>query len=112
MYSFGIMLWELATRETPWDELGTDIQYITLCQRLTNALKTGRRPTIPEEVQHAHPGFVAVMESCWQGDPVARPPFAKVHQLLRRCESRPKGMVEPSEKSGLASLTEPLLPSE
>jgi len=53
MYSFGIVLWELATRQTPWVcELPPEnAQFF---ESLNLALQSGRRPAIPGTVVTKH----------------------------------------------------------
>jgi hypothetical protein len=75
VYSFGIVMWELATRETPWvRELRSE--QTGIFDGLNSALQRGRRPAIPDAVLAEHAAFVAVMQRCWAGDPVDRPTFA------------------------------------
>ena len=84
VYSFGIVLWELATRKVPWEgELPSDeLQYF---QGLNRALQSGRRPTVPNAVSAEHGAFVAVMQQCWAGDPANRPTFSKAAHDLALC---------------------------
>ena len=80
VYSFGIVLWELATRETPWtDEVNGDV---SLFANLNRWLKLGHRPAIPVSVLEEHGAFVAVMKRCWAGDPADRPSFSKASRDL------------------------------
>lgn len=73
--SFGIVLWERATRKVPWvGDLPSD--ELELFEGLNNALQTGRRPTVPGTVRAEQAVFVTVMERCWAGDPVDRPTFS------------------------------------
>lgn len=81
----GLYRWEIATRATPWDELGTALEYLELCSRLADALQTGRRPNLPQAVSTEHPAFTSVMQRCWSGDPVNRPTFSQVVVLLQDC---------------------------
>jgi hypothetical protein len=78
--SFGVVLWELATRKTPWvDELSKETVFF---DQLNSALQTGRRPAIPDVVCAEHGAFVAVMQRCWAGDPANRPTFAEAARDL------------------------------
>jgi serine/threonine protein kinase len=81
VYSFGIVLWELATRKAPWtDELPSDPS--AFFETINLALQKGRRPAIPDAVLAEHGAFVAVMRRCWAGDPVDRPLFSEAAQEL------------------------------
>ena len=81
VYSYGIVLWELATRETPWAaELPSD--HSGFFDEMNRALQQGRRPGIPDAVRAEHSAFVAVMVQCWAGDPADRPTFAEVSRDL------------------------------
>eukprot|EP00037_Helgoeca_nana_P009398 m.82503 g.82503 ORF g.82503 m.82503 type:complete len:1195 (+) comp19552_c0_seq1:104-3688(+) len=85
VFSFGLILWEIATRRTPWDELGAAPRYAELVDQLTVALQTGRRPAVPAFVQAAHPDYVVLMQICWVGDPSGRPCFAEITSALALC---------------------------
>jgi len=90
VYSFGIVLWELATRETPWKE---DIEdYVLKFAKLNDALKMGRRPSIPDAVLAHHGAFVKVMQRCWAGDPANRPSFSVAARDLAACVRAEKSM--------------------
>jgi hypothetical protein len=83
-YSFGIVLWELTTRKTPWvDELPSD--HAEFFEGLNNALQSGRRPAIPDTVRAVHGAFVEVMVRCWAGDPANRPSFSEGARELAVC---------------------------
>jgi len=83
VYSFGIVLWELATRQEPWSELPND--EAGFFRALNLALQTGRRPPIPYNVAAAHPQFVALMQWCWSSDARDRPTFSVAVSELRAC---------------------------
>jgi len=84
VYSFGVLLYELASRKEPWSGELPDNELGFFCA-LNHALQTGRRPAIPDEVLENHVDFVAVMEGCWAGDPVDRPEFSEVVKRLAVC---------------------------
>ena len=75
VYSFGIVIWEIASRQEPWLELSGDLIVEELLELLTN----GIRPRIGEGWPIE---FVKLMVECWSTDPQARPPFGKIVQRL------------------------------
>jgi serine/threonine protein kinase len=83
VYSFGIVLWELATRLQPWSELSRN--EVVFIEQLNGALQTGQRPAIPSEVTTKFPRFVMVMQRCWAGDPADRPTFSAAGSELAAC---------------------------
>jgi serine/threonine protein kinase len=80
-YSYGIILWELATRERPWDQIGEQ-QYIKFYAALSAALEADERPTISPSVTETQPDFVALMQRCWGTNPTTRPSFGEVVREL------------------------------
>jgi len=85
VYSYGVIMWEIATRDTPWDELGNDLSHAELFRRLNVALQTGKRPTVPDNVAANYPDYVVCLRSCWAGDPADRPDFSNVVEQLAMC---------------------------
>jgi hypothetical protein len=59
VYSYGIIMWELATRQTPWDELG-ELEYLQLSVQIELALKNDRRPTVPASIVAEHSGYAVL----------------------------------------------------
>ena len=82
VYSFGITLWELVTRELPYGEM--------LEQQIMMAVYMRReRPDaalVPPECPQA---LSLAMNKCWAHDPLERPTFAQVVQLLEPLVSPP-----------------------
>jgi tetratricopeptide (TPR) repeat protein len=72
IFSFGILLWELVTRQIPFDHLDRDFDII-------NAIKTGQRPTIPDECPEV---LKYLIPRCWQQDPSHRPEITEIIKLL------------------------------
>jgi len=73
VYSYGIILWELATRKDPFDGMApTAVAVGVLRDKLT--------PTIPEGLDE---GLTLLMENCWSHDPTTRPDFGEVISRLQ-----------------------------
>lgn len=70
-YSYGIILWEIYTREIPWKGL----RYY----QVRVALEEGKRPIIPQECP---PDFASLIEVCWHEQPSKRPEFASIVSFL------------------------------
>ncbi|KAK9161751.1 hypothetical protein Syun_008092 [Stephania yunnanensis] len=71
IYSFGVILWELATEKIPWDSLNS-MQVIGAVGFMNQRLE------IPQDVD---PQWVTLIESCWHSEPQIRPSF---HELLEK----------------------------
>lgn len=83
VFSYGILLWEIATRQTTslWKELqeSTGIGFPTA---LAKALNAGERPTLRSDFQTRHPLLAKVMSDCWQTSPARRPTFSRIVELF------------------------------
>ncbi|XP_017633884.1 uncharacterized protein LOC108476245 isoform X1 [Gossypium arboreum] len=79
IYSFGVILWELATGKIPWENLNS-IQVIGTVGFMNQQLE------IPKDLD---PLWASIIESCWLSDPRSRPTFLelmdKLRELQRRC---------------------------
>ena len=71
MYSFGIVLWQLITREVPFANM-TPIQ-------AAYAVAEGRRPTIPPTTPRR---LQEIIMACWDQDSYRRPSFTYVAMAL------------------------------
>ena len=87
VYSFALVLFEIATREIPWNDIG-DVEQTVFFDLLMTALQTGRRPAFPSAVAAEQPEYVEVMTACWAGDPAERLAFAAVVPRLATCLRR------------------------
>ncbi len=74
VYSFGVLLWELATRAKPYEDY-KDAQFIEL-------VKAGGRLPIPETEPKTPPAFAQLIEDCWAQDPSKRPTMEEVLDRL------------------------------
>ncbi|KAK9288662.1 hypothetical protein L1049_017123 [Liquidambar formosana] len=79
VYSYGVILWELATEKIPWDNLNS-MQVIGAVGFMNQRLE------IPKDVD---PQWVSIIENCWHSDPQCRPTFQelldKFKDLQRQC---------------------------
>ncbi|KAI4311000.1 hypothetical protein MLD38_035938 [Melastoma candidum] len=73
VYSFGVILWELATMKLPWS--GMNPMQVVGAVGFQN-----RRLEIPEEVD---PLVARIIFQCWQRDPNQRPSFASLTVALK-----------------------------
>lgn len=86
VFSFGIVMWEIATRRWPWDEDPS----IDSADRLRQAVLSGRRPTVTHECP---PAYVRLMQRCWSGNAGERPAFTRVLEDDGLKESSLRGSV-------------------
>eukprot|EP01087_Luapelamoeba_hula_P018988 TRINITY_DN6220_c0_g1_i1.p1 TRINITY_DN6220_c0_g1~~TRINITY_DN6220_c0_g1_i1.p1 ORF type:complete len:1407 (-),score=218.11 TRINITY_DN6220_c0_g1_i1:15-4235(-) len=73
-FSFGVLLWELETRENPYS--GMMLLDIALGVAM-QGLRLPIRSTCP-------PVFVDLMKRCWEADPALRPDFVEIYSILDR----------------------------
>jgi len=73
VFSFGVVLWEMLTCETPWPG-------VNLVQAAAEVLK-GTRMEIPQNC----PAFLdEIITKCWAQDPADRPGFSEIIDTLKR----------------------------
>ncbi|KAG5573567.1 hypothetical protein H5410_063333 [Solanum commersonii] len=91
VFSFGIVLWELLTGKLPYE-------FLTPLQAAVAVVQKGLRPTIPA---NTHPMLVELLEKCWQQEPLLRPDFSEILDILQHMT---KKMVEEEKSSKRRSL--------
>ncbi|KXZ50837.1 hypothetical protein GPECTOR_15g523 [Gonium pectorale] len=87
VYSFGVLMWEMLTWQTPYEE------YEPAKVVLLLALDPEFRPVVPPRAQLPHvpatadqDGYVALMRRCWHSDPGARAPAAAPGHKHQSCQ--------------------------
>ena len=68
VYSYGILLWEMITKQNPFDGLAW-------AQILCVVVDNKQRPPIPENLD---PRLKSLISKCWDPDPKKRPSFAEI----------------------------------
>ncbi|KAH1096582.1 hypothetical protein J1N35_013503 [Gossypium stocksii] len=78
IYSFGVILWELATGKIPWENLNS-MQVIGTVGFMNQRLE------IPKDLD---PLWASIIASCWLSDPRSRPTFLELMDKLRKLQRR------------------------
>eukprot|EP00730_Choanoeca_flexa_P002401 TRINITY_DN11035_c0_g1_i1.p1 TRINITY_DN11035_c0_g1~~TRINITY_DN11035_c0_g1_i1.p1 ORF type:complete len:130 (+),score=15.57 TRINITY_DN11035_c0_g1_i1:22-411(+) len=78
VYSFGIVLWEIASRLQPWMDKKTSWQ-------ITDSVLAGERPPL-DACRPAPEEYIALMQLCWKQDADERPSFGECLSQLERLQ--------------------------
>ncbi|XP_027768306.1 serine/threonine-protein kinase CTR1-like isoform X2 [Solanum pennellii] len=73
IYSFGVILWELATLQQPWSNLNPP-------QVVAAVGFKGMRLEIPRDLNHP---VTTIIEACWVNEPWKRPSFSTIMDMLK-----------------------------
>lgn len=79
VYSYGIVLWEIVCRETPY----RNIPPVSIAERV---VRNGERPSLTSVPSSCPPALKELMVKCWQTDPSKRPTFSEILDWLERIE--------------------------
>jgi serine/threonine protein kinase len=77
VYSYGMILYEVICQEIPFEEVQNK-------QRLGLLVCSGERPDLKAAPPDCPEEFVALMASCWDGVPAARPDFDEIAASLSK----------------------------
>ncbi|XP_057499743.1 serine/threonine-protein kinase CTR1-like isoform X1 [Actinidia eriantha] len=73
IYSFGVILWELATLQPPWSNLNS-------AQVVAAVGFKSMRLVMPQDI---NPRVASIIEACWANEPWKRPSFSTIMESLR-----------------------------
>jgi serine/threonine protein kinase len=76
VFSFGVVLWEIATRQMPWSDLASVFA-------IENAVTTGQRLSLTVS-ETAPAAWIQLVNICWAGDAAARPSFLAIGVMLEQ----------------------------
>lgn len=83
VFSLGVILWELATLEVPWEEQLSNARHFDFA--VMNQVKSGNTLSLPETVDpdlQEWPVVRKLISECWALDPTSRPTAEEVHKRL------------------------------
>ena len=75
VFSYGIILWEIASREPPFKRIFFINSDLSGLQVSIEVLNNDLRPPIPKKTPES---YVKLMRRCWDRDPVKRPSFKDI----------------------------------
>ena len=102
VYSYGIVLWEIAAQCLPWEELPVDMFY---AKKLLAFILEGRRPLQDASWPET---YVHLMQSCWATKNSERPMFSAICNTAPLCDVPTATMGPPATdrpRANLASIT-------
>lgn len=82
VYSFGIIVQEVALRNGPFYIEGMDLSPKEIVQKVRNSQKPFFRPSIDIGVHSEE--LAVLMERCWAQEPAERPDFSQIKIFIRR----------------------------
>ncbi|KAM9251031.1 atrial natriuretic peptide receptor 2 [Cariama cristata] len=82
VYSFGIIMQEVALRNGPFYIEGMDLSPKEIVQKVRNSQKPFFRPSIDIGVHSEE--LAVLMERCWAQEPAERPDFSQIKIFIRR----------------------------
>jgi len=88
LFAYGVLIYEIVTRKDPWEGDSAVIA--------THRVIEGERMKIPASCP---PVLMRVMELCWKENPVDRPNFSEIVDMLKE--------KDPSSQSQLSLIVDP-----
>lgn len=105
VYSYGIILWELVNRQTPYN--GMDVP-----EMITKIITNDIRPEMNSQNPGCSKSFRRLIEKCWNKDPDKRPSFNRIVYDFSR--KKDKLLIDNADKQKVREYIEKImaLPSE
>lgn len=109
VFSFGILLWEMLATEKPFFGYSSG-------KHMQNVVIRGERPSMGQNHTAYWPlNLQWLIQRCWSDDPILRPPFSMIKQVLRdvlnKIEDVPDGLSTTSFRSSELSTVADAPPS-
>ena len=107
VYAFGIIMWEVLTREVPWKD--------SKPWEIVQLIKEGGRPTTPNfwdcvdangDEFTAFDEYVQLLTACWDQNPYARPTFNDIVRGLKEIVLFASSGRDPSSRPGDGNLVD------
>ena len=76
VYSFGIVLWEILSREPPFADY-------SLQKIMYNVINYKERPPLAKVAKGCPKELIMIMKACWEHEPEKRPDFSDVIEGLQ-----------------------------
>lgn len=80
VYSFGIVMWEIMSREPPFKGLRPH-------EIMAQVVNVHARPDMRRVPQNCPPQYKQILERCWDRDAMNRPDFSVVVKMLKSIEN-------------------------
>ncbi len=104
MYSFGMVMWEIAAREIPFNDIAeVNIFFYNLWSHTNNYKESqviflvkyeGERPQIPDSCPQE---YADIIQKCWAEDPADRPASVDVVEKISAIISKKSSIPEAGE---------------
>ena len=79
VYSYGIIIWEVCTREMPYEYIGNNNILYRVCAK-------GERPNLKRIPSDTPEQIIQLMKMCWDQDPNKRPNFDSIIEFIKDIE--------------------------
>jgi len=102
VYSFGVICWQLYTCAVPYADIPGSVLAVA------EAVLSGVRPPIPRDCPRL---FAKIMKRCWHDNPLRRPSFEDIVQLLEieRAEERRRQLARAHGRGNDSVIAPPIL---